>query len=424
MKLKVSNKTKISTKLLGFLNILKSSSEDLEEMVKDLEKENPFIDVKYKKFITFSNYVQNSNTEIIENNLIENKSLYENLKNQIETSNLFPTEKSKKIAFKIIEDITNEGFFEGKESVIAKELGVSIKDVKKVRQRFYMLDPAGVGAKDIKESFYFQLNNFDVDNELYNLLLEMIENLEHLEKFKKHKRFFDALGIIKQFKIVPAIQYIETEYIIPDIIILNNNNHLEVKINDEYYPTITIKKEAYLDQFAKEKIKEAKSLIEALELRKSTLYKIGLMILELQYEFFTDGIIKPMKLQDVADELGYTTSTISRAISNKYILSNRGLIPIKYFFSKAVDNKISNREIKNYIKYIIENEDKQNPLNDEKITNLVKEKFNLDIVRRTISKYREELNISTSRQRKKEYLLDYSTSTSTGSDSQSPCFVQ
>ena len=406
MKLKISNKNKLSNKLLGFLPILKSSLEEIEDTIKRVESENPFLDVRYKKFVTFSNYVQNSSTDVIENRLLNKNSLYEDLKNQILTSHFFPTEKSKKIALKILEDITNEGYFEGDEKRIAEELKIDIKEVEKIRKRFAFLEPIGVGAKDIKESFLFQLDNLEVDEKVYKLTKEIIQFFEYIENYHNETFFKEALQIIQQFKIVPAMEYIENEFIIPDIIILNNEGNLEIKLNDDYYPNITIKNnQPVLDEFAKTKLKEAKSLIEALELRKSTLYKIALMILEFQYEFFMGGVIRPMKLQDVSDELGYAKSTISRAISNKYILCDRGIIPIKHFFSKALDENTSSREIKNFITKVIKNEDKEHPLNDEKITDLVKDKFQIQIVRRTISKYREELEIPTSRQRKREYKL-------------------
>jgi RNA polymerase sigma-54 factor len=405
LKLRASVKNKLSNKLLGFLPILKSSFEEIDETVKGIEKENPFLNVRYKKFVTFSNYVQNSSTDTIEKTLLNDKSLYEDLKNQILTSHFFPTQKSKNIALAILEDITNEGYFEGDEKLIAKELEVEQKEVEKIRKRFSFLEPAGVGAKDMQEAFLFQLDNLELDEKLYLFTKEMIENFEYIENYQNEPLFKKGLHIIKELNIVPAQQYMNDEFIIPDIIILNKDGNLDIQLNEEYYPEISIKEAKTLDKFAKEKLKEAKTLIEALELRKSTLYKIALMIVELQYEFFLSGVVKPMRMQDIAQELGYATSTVSRAISNKYILCDRGLIPIKQFFSKAINEDTSSREIKNYIQTLVKNEDKNAPLNDEKITAKVNEKFGTKIVRRTVSKYREELNISTSRQRKREYRL-------------------
>ncbi len=110
-----------------------------------------------------------------------------------------------------------------------------------------------------------------------------------------------------------------------------------------------------------------------------------------------------MRIQDIAQELEYNASTISRAIANKYILCNRGLFSLKYFFSIALDDEISALQIKEEIKKIIKNENKEKPLNDDKLTEIINKKFNLKLVRRTISKYRDALNIPASRERKKLY---------------------
>ncbi|NPA55309.1 MAG: RNA polymerase factor sigma-54 [Epsilonproteobacteria bacterium] len=407
MKLKISNKNKLSNKLITFLPILKSSFEEIDEIVKEVEQENPLIDVKYKRTIAFSEYVQNSSSEIIENRLTSKSSLYDELRMQILSSRIFPSQKSQRIALRILEDIDVDGYFSADEESIARELGVDVSEVQKVRMRFSLLEPAGVGAKDMKESFLFQLENVEVDDELFEFCVKLIEDFDSLEKYQNHKLFKKALNVISQFNITPALEYVDNEYIIPDIIVLNENGNLEIKINEDYYPDIQIK--ADIDNsFAKEKLKEAKSLIEALELRKSTLYKLALMIVELQYDFFLGGALKPMKLQDVADELGYALSTISRAISNKYILCNRGLIPIKSFFTKALDDNTSNAQIKDYIKYLIQHEDKERPLNDETLAKLTNEKFNIKIVRRTVTKYRKALDIPTSRQRKRDYKISIS----------------
>ncbi len=131
------------------------------------------------------------------------------------------------------------------------------------------------------------------------------------------------------------------------------------------------------------------------------------MIVEYQYEFFTGGAIKPMKLDDLAGELDRHHSTISRAISNKYISCARGVFPIKSFFALAVneDNDTSNTEIKHFIADIIKNEDRAKPLSDNKILALVEAKFDIKLGRRTITKYRMALGLSSSSDRKKLYAL-------------------
>ena len=406
MKLKLSNSNKISSKLISFLPMLKASIEEIEESAFEMQKENPLIEVKSSKFVTISNYFQNSSSDVIESLTTSEESLYDSLLFQVENSPLFPTQKSLKIAKEIIKDINLDGYFSGNEKDIAKNLGFSEDEVKKVRDRFKYLSPAGVGAKNREESFLFQLENVEeIREDIYKLTKEMILNFEYIENYQNEKNFFEALKIIKDFKLSPTLDIQKNEYVIPDIIILRNENNLEVKLNEEYYPVIEIKDLKLDKQYSQKKLKEAKNLIDALEMRKATLYKIALMIVELQYEFFFGGAMKPMKLANIAEELDFAPSTISRAISNKYLMCDKGILPIKQFFSTALDEDVSSNQIKEMIKELIEKEDRQKPLNDEKLTEIIKEKLNIQIVRRTISKYREALNIPTSRQRKRAYKL-------------------
>jgi len=405
MKLKTKATNKISTKLINFLPVLKASVDELYEELKEASKDNPFVDIKNKKFITLSN-LKKAITDEIEALSVSKKTLYEDLIEQIENSNLFPTQKSRKIAYEILNDISIEGFFEGDEKKIAKKLNINIEKIKKVRERFIYLNPSGVGAKDIKECMLFQLYNMQIPDKVFKLAKEMIEDLENIYKYDDAKHYKQAVAIIKQLKVTPAMDYVEDEEIIPEIIILNTHSGLEIRLNDEYYPEIIIKECDLSDEFCKTKIQEARDLVDALELRKSTLKKIALMIAEFQYEFFTGGVIKPMKIKDLADELDYAPSTISRAISNKYLLCNKGIIPIKSFFSTALDDDVSAMQIKEEIKEIIKNEDKNRPLSDDKITEIINKKYNLNLVRRTISKYRDTLEIPTSRERKKLYKVN------------------
>jgi len=402
MKLKTKITNKLSTKLLGFLPILKAGVDELFEEIKEISKENPYIEVRNKRFVTVSN-LKNANADEIEALTLSEETLYESLLKQIEDSNLFPTKRSKDIALEIIEDINNEGFFEGDEKEIAKRLGVDEEKVKRVRERFMYLNPVGVGAKDLKECMIFQLQNIDMPEDVYKLASEMITYLENIDKFVNEPKYKEAMKIIKQLNVVPAMEYIKDEEIIPEIIVLNIDGQLEIRINDEHYPEINVKDPENKNSFSKEKFKEARNIVDALEMRKATLKKIALMIVELQYEFFQGGVIKPMKIKDLADELEYAPSTISRAISNKYLLCDRGIIPLKNFFSIALDEDTSSNQIKEEIKNLIKNEDKNKPLSDDKLTEIINQKYNLNLVRRTISKYRDQLKIPTSRERKRIY---------------------
>ena len=405
MKLRVSQKNKLSTKLISFLPFLKAGFDELYEEVKKISEVNPLVEVKSKKFIPVSN-LKNAITDKIELLTTHQEGFYENLISQIEAP-LFPTKISQQIAMEIVKDINSEGYFEGDEKEIAKRLKIPLKKVEAVRERFIYLNPAGVGAKDLKEAMLFQLYALEIDEGIFELAKKMILNLEKIDKYVNEKNYKEALKVIKNLKIVPAEEFVEKEEIIPEIIVLNSNGNLEIKLNDDYYPEITIK-DFEKSEYVKEKFKEAKSLVEALEMRKATLKKIALMIVELQYEFFLGGVIKPMRIKDLASELEFAPSTISRAISNKYLLCNRGVISLKNFFSTALDDEVSSNEIKEEIKKIVAEEDREKPLSDEKIANLINEKYNLKLVRRTITKYREALQIPSSRERKRIYKLQIS----------------
>ncbi len=178
-------------------------------------------------------------------------------------------------------------------------------------------------------------------------------------------------------------------------------------LNDDYYPEIIIDTEGVDEShaFVSQKIKDAKDLVDALEMRKATLYKIGLMIVEYQYDFFMGKSIKPMKLKDLADDLSRNPSTISRAIANKYLSCSRGVIPLKQFFAAALEEEISNSAIKEYMLELVKKENRLKPMSDLKLLELIEKKFEIKMVRRTITKYRQQFNIASSSERKKLYTL-------------------
>lgn len=405
-------KIKLNQTLRSWLPILQSGLDELKETLEPFIKENPFATIEHKnleksekKRNFFEQVSKNSVSESIEALSIYKESLYEKLVSQINPP-LFPTQKSQDIAYKIIECLDDEGYFSYDDEIFA---GFNESEVERVRARFAYLEPCGVGAKDIKESFLFQLSEAESSEEIIECARKIILNFENIDKLRKLKFYDDALKIIKKFKNPPAIEYLEDEKeTVPDIFVLSTSSGISVQINDDYYPEISIDTEG-LDEkeaFVSSRIKEASELIDALEMRKATLYKIGLMIVEYQYDYFLGGDIKPMKLKDLADELGRNPSTISRAIANKYLSSPRGTVALKNFFATGFDEETSNAAIKEFLLELIKNEDHKKPLSDLKIQELIQAKFNIQIVRRTITKYRKILNIGSSSQRKRIYQIN------------------
>ena len=405
-------KIKLNQTLRSWLPILQSGLDELKETLEPFIKDNPFATIEHKnleksekKRNFFEQVSKNSVSESIEALSIYKESLYEKLISQINPP-LFPTQKSQDIAYKIIECLDDEGYFSYDDEIFA---GFCESEVERVRARFAYLEPCGVGAKDVKESFLFQLSEVEASDEIIECSKKIILNFENIEKLRKLKFYDDALKIIKKFKNPPAIEYLEeASQKVPDIFVLSTGSGVSVQINDDYYPEISIDTEG-LDEkeaFVSSRIKEASELIDALEMRKSTLYKIGLMIVEYQYDYFLGGDIKPMKLKDLADELGRNPSTISRAIANKYLSCARGTIALKNFFATGFDEETSNAAIKEFLLELIKGEDHKKPLSDLKIQELIQAKFNIQIVRRTITKYRKILNIGSSSQRKRVYQIN------------------
>jgi RNA polymerase sigma-54 factor len=426
----IANKQTLSATLRNWLPLLQCPLNELELKLKEYASINPYVEIHsnqemefvedepeseyddiregYDDFDHFQRFdKKNSHTDTIEAMSVHKISLYDRLYEQV-TDQLFPTPLSKKIAHEIIANLNEDGFFEGDVKKIADTHKTDAATVDKIRARFAMIEPAGIAAVDIKESFYFQMNEHTMDNGVYQLLCDMIDNMDDLSKFRKSPHFPDAYTIFKKFKNPPAIEYVqESQQVIPDIYILERDSNLEVALNDSFYPNILMENVSLNkdEPFVKEKLKEAKDLVDAMNMRKATLYKIGLMIVEFQYDFFVGKEIRPMKLSDISEELGRNTSTISRAISNKYLACDRGVFSIKSFFSVSVGEDTSAKAIKDYILDLIRTENHQKPYSDQKILEEVQEHFTLKMVRRTITKYREQLNIPTSGERKRSYLL-------------------
>lgn len=401
-----------------WLPLLQCSLSDLDKHIQNIANENPCLEVNsgfemaegstsntHEAFLSYQNRVSNASSDEIEWMSISTQSLYEKLDEQV-VAPLFPTPISQKIARQIIMYINDEGYFEGELEEIAEQCNVPASQVESIRQRFAYLQPYGVGAKDYKESFLFQLNEFELDDDLSLLLSAMVIQFESLEKFLSHPRFSEAKEVIRHLKNPPAIKYMPSEPpILPDLFVYFEKDELTIKMNNSFYPDLKVTQIDKYENFAKQKFKEARELVKLLDLRKSTLYNITLVLLEKQYEFFMGGTLKPLKLQDVAQELGFNESTISRAISGKYLETEQGIYSFKDFFSNSIGN-VSTSEIKEFIQRLVQSEDKKKPYSDKTIHEMIEGRFGIQMVRRSIAKYRQEMDIPSFKERKFLYQLE------------------
>ncbi len=417
---KLAPKNRLSATLKSWLPILQSGPLEMEEVLQAYAKDNPCMRVQSGLSADFSACqfhkaqrpnaptLKNTMTDKIESLSVREATLYETLHQQL-LPPLFPTQTSLQIAQDIIENLNHEGYFEGDVESLALKLGVHAQDYEKVRQRFAYLDPPGVGARDLQESFFFQLAQHNqLDDSTYSLCVQILANLSAHKDFSHLASYKQAMKIITSFKNPPALDFHDpSPVVIPDLLILEQGGEISVQLNDSYYPQVVVEepKIKQANDYLKEKLKEARDLVDALQMRQQTILKIGLMLVEYQYDFFKGKQIKPMRLVDIANEFGYAPSTISRAISNKYLECARGIFPIKSFFTTALEGDISNASIKDFILDRIAHEDPLKPLSDLKILELVEAEFHLKMVRRTITKYRKLLNIASSAERKKLYEL-------------------
>ena len=404
---KQNQKGRLNQTLRSWLPLLQISSAELRERINELLDDNPFATCEQKMPEDFNSYKDYSDTRIYE------PSLYESLFAQINAP-LFKKGKEQDIANAIIECVSDEGYFEYDEKILSP---FSLDEIENVRLKFRYLEPVGVGAKDYKQSFLWQLDelceneistndeNFNLD--AYALARQIILDFENLSKYTKSSGYDGAIALIRRLKNPPAMDFMSADNAIaPDLFVSVQDGVINIQISDDFYPQITIDTEG-LDEkmdFVATYVRQAKDLIDALEMRKSTLYKIGLMIIEYQYEYFFGGAIRPMRLKDIASDLGRNPSTISRAIANKYLLGPRGTVALKSFFAtEAGADEISNAALREFIKELIKNEDHKKPLSDEAILGKIKERFGVELVRRTITKYRKILNIAGSSERKRLY---------------------
>jgi RNA polymerase sigma-54 factor len=228
----------------------------------------------------------------------------------------------------------------------------------------------------------------------------------------------EMLEEFKRFDPSPGSRFSaeEPHYIYPDVVVELVGDRYEIRLEDNSYPQLRVS-QSYINMLRnkqvdpdlrkhiRKNVESAKWLIESIEQRKSTLYRVASEIVKRQRAFLDHGVkyLKPLKMQEVADALSIHVSTVSRAISDKYIQTHRGIFPMKFFFTGAAQGSNgaveSRAGVKQKVKEIIDSEDKKNPLSDEEIVEKLKA-LGLDIARRTVTKYRKALKIPSSRQRR------------------------
>ena len=349
------------------------------------------------------------------------------------------------LAFHLINSIEEDGYLRRELRSIVNDLAFN-ENIQTTEDRLERIlikiqnfDPPGIGARDLQECLLLQLYKKDYGDNLSVTLAEKIlsEQMEafskkHYEKITKSLKITDeqlrgAISEIIKLNPKPGESNsgsVKTQYIVPDFTVvaddgiltvtLNSRNAPELKLSAAYSDTLKTYEEANVKdqqlkdavQYIKQKLDGARWFIDSVKQRHHTLLSTMEAIVKRQKEFFLEGddtYLKPMILKDIATEVGLDISTISRVANSKYVETDFGIFPLKHFFSEGLSNEdgeeISNREIKKILENAINAEDKAKPLTDEALMELLKEKGYI-IARRTVAKYREQLNIPVARLRK------------------------
>ena len=349
------------------------------------------------------------------------------------------------IADTIIGNLDESGYLNREIEAIVDDLAFSAniivteEEVEVVLTLVQELDPAGIGARDLRECLLLQLQrNHDGDITRFTAKKIVEDHFEefikkHYDKIQKKLEISDedlkeAIDEIVRLNPKPGGSMKEStknfQQIIPDFVIyetdgkleltLNGRNAPELKVNKDYEMMLrtysegakTSKSDKEAVMFVKQKLDGAKWFIDAIKQRQNTLLSTMHTIMMYQFDYFLTGdetSLKPMILKDIAEVVGLDISTVSRVANSKYVQTPHGTFALKYFFSESLSTdsgeEVSTREVKKILSEAIEAEEKHKPLTDEKLTELLKEK-GYNIARRTVAKYREQLNIPVARLRK------------------------
>ncbi|MBS1487502.1 MAG: RNA polymerase factor sigma-54 [Bacteroidetes bacterium] len=372
-------------------------------------------------------------------------SLHETLMTQLGFLGL--NDRQLAIGRQLIGSIEGDGYIRRElESIVndlafAQGIDTTLDEVESILKKIQAFDPAGIAARNLQECLLLQLDRMDDGQDVDVIVGKRIISECYEEFTKKHyPKILKKLDLDDEDYIKDAIELIvrlnpkpggevmsgmvKNQYVIPDFLLTNNNGKIDVALNSRNAPELRVsrsyndmfqayeksdKKDKKLKEavsFVKQKLDAARWFIDAIKQRQQTLLRTMRAIVEFQYDYFLDGDetkLKPMILKDIAGMIGMDISTVSRVASSKTVQTDFGTFPLKYFFSEGISTdsgeEASSREVKQIIRDFISQEDKSKPHSDDKLEELLNAK-GYNIARRTVAKYREQLNIPVARLRK------------------------
>ena len=361
----------------------------------------------------------------LEATLTRTESLHDHMVWQLKMSEL--AERQMEIGMLILGNIDPDGYLkEPPIDDLAAELDCTNEEIEVVLEKIQGFDPVGIGARNLEECMLIQAMYYGQDDDL---VVKMIKShLGNLEKKNYQaiardlkapiEEVYEAAKVIMEFDPRPGRQYSSDEphYITPDVYVHKVGDKYFVVPNDDGLPKLKISSfyRAALDdskgakEYIQDKLRSAQWLIRSIQQRQRTIIKVTESIIKFQRDFFDRGIayLKPLILRDVAEDIGMHESTISRVTTNKYVHTPQGIFELKFFFNSGISRTngedLASQAVKSKIKGLIDEEDPKRPMSDQKIVERLRG-ANIDIARRTVAKYREQLGILSSSKRKRVF---------------------
>jgi RNA polymerase sigma-54 factor len=361
----------------------------------------------------------------LEATLTKPPSLHDHLAWQLKMTDMAPEQLE--IGMTILGNVDSDGYFKDPPlSELAADLGIDEAICEDVLEKIQTFDPIGVGARNLAECMLIQAIAAGQDDDL---VVKMIKShLGNLEKKNYQaiardlkqplEEIYEAAKVIMEFDPRPGRQYSSDDphYVTPDVYIHKVGDKYFVVPNDDGLPKLKISgfyknamgNSAASKDYVQDKLRSAQWLIRSIQQRQRTIIKVAESILKFQREFFDKGIahLKPLILRDVAEDIGMHESTVSRVTTAKYVHTPQGIFELKFFFNSGISRTngedLASQAVKSKIKELVDSEDPKRPHSDQKIVELLK-KGGIDIARRTVAKYREQLGILSSSKRKQVF---------------------
>lgn len=336
-------------------------------------------------------------------------------------------EAEQQVAGWVIGNMDDDGFVQATDEELAEQASVAVDVIRTVIEKIQMFDPVGVGARDLRECLLLQIRALGIDDPLMILIVD-----RHIDRLKRR----DLRGLAKVTGepielVAAAVRAIgaleprpgraiggeEPIYITPDIYVHKIGDEFHVMLNEDGLPKLRINGmyrnvlgrnsgvEKDTREYVHDKVRSAMWLIKSIHQRQRTIYKVMQSITRHQRNFLDHGVqhLKPLNLRDVADDIGMHESTVSRVTTNKYVHTPQGIFELKYFFNSGIEkfdgDAVSSETVKQKIRTIIGSEDPRRPLSDQRIAEMLK-RSEIDIARRTVTKYREAMNVLSSTKRR------------------------